>query len=44
MELQVGIGTLVQRLPGMVPAEPLEKLRFHHKMAIYGLESLPVTW
>ncbi len=44
MELQRGIGTLIQRLPDLMPAEPLENLRFHHKMAIYGLESLPVTW
>jgi cytochrome P450 len=44
MELQLGIGTLVQRLPGLTPAQPLESLRFHHGMAIYGLESLPVTW
>ena len=44
LELQLGIGTLIQRLPGLTPAEPLENLRFQHKMAIYGLESLPVTW
>ena len=44
LELQLGIGTLIRRLPGLTPAEPLENLRFHHKMAIYGLESLPVTW
>lgn len=44
MELQLGIGTLVQRLAGLTPAQPLERLRFHHGMAIYGLESLPVNW
>lgn len=44
MELQLGIGTLVQRLPSLAPVEPLENLRFHHGMAIYGLESLPVRW
>jgi cytochrome P450 len=44
MELQLGIATLVAKLPGLQPAEPLENLRFNHGMAIYGLESLPVTW
>ncbi len=44
MELQLGIATLVAKLPGLQPAEPLSNLRFNHGMAIYGLESLPVAW
>jgi cytochrome P450 len=44
LELQLGIATLVGKLPGLQPAEALENLRFNHGMAIYGLESLPVTW
>ena len=44
MELQLGIGTLIQKLPNLRPTLPIEKLNFHGRMAIYGLESLPVTW
>ncbi len=44
LELQLGIGTLVRRLPGLHATEPAEALNFHHKMAIYGLEALPVAW
>ena len=44
MELQHGIGTLVRRLPELRPKLPIEELNFHGRMAIYGLESLPVTW
>lgn len=44
MELQLGIGTLVERLPAVRPALPIGELNFHGRMAIYGLESLPVTW
>ena len=44
MELQLGIGTLIAKLPGLRPALPIGKLNFHGRLAIYGLESLPVTW
>ncbi len=44
MELQEAIGTLVRRLPGLKPLRPVEELNFHHKLAIYGLESLPAGW
>ena len=44
MELQEAIGTLVLRLPGLKALRPMEELNFHHKLAIYGLESLPAGW
>ena len=44
MELQLGIGTLIQKLPAVRPTLPVGKLNFHGRMAIYGLESLPVAW
>lgn len=44
MELQIGIGTLIQKLPTVRPTLPIDKLNFHGRMAIYGLESLPVAW
>ena len=44
MELQLGIGTLVRKLPTVRPTLPVEQLNFHGRMAIYGLESLPVAW
>jgi cytochrome P450 len=44
MELETAIGTLIRRIPSLRAALPMEELRFHDKMAIYGLESLPVAW
>ncbi|WP_375459692.1 cytochrome P450 [uncultured Enterovirga sp.] len=44
MELQIGIGTLVARLPDLRPKLPLGRLEFHGQLAIYGLNSLPVVW
>ncbi len=44
MELQIAIGSLIQRIPTLRPTQALEALHFHHRLAIYGLESLPVTW
>ena len=43
-ELQVVIGTLLHRFPGMRPAAPLDEVPFRTDMAIYGCHSLPVTW
>ena len=31
-------------LPAVRPTLPVGKLNFHGRMAIYGLESLPVAW
>lgn len=44
LELQLGIGTLVRRLPGMKPALPMSALSFQASQTIYGLEALPVRW
>ncbi len=44
MELQVAYGTLARRMPTLRATQPLESLPFHHTMAIYGLESLPIAW
>jgi cytochrome P450 len=42
MELQLGIGRLIERLPTLRPLLPMDQLKFHSRLAIYGLESLPV--
>ncbi|HYF58781.1 MAG TPA: cytochrome P450 [Burkholderiaceae bacterium] len=44
LELQLGIGTLVRRLPGLRPVLPTAELPFQSTQAIYGLEALPVRW
>lgn len=44
VELQVVLGTLYRRLPGLRLAVPFEQLEFKHDMTIYGLHELPVTW
>jgi cytochrome P450 len=44
LELQIGIMTLLERFPNLRPAVPLEALTFHTGLAIYGVETLPVTW
>jgi cytochrome P450 len=44
LELHLGIGTLVRRLPGMRPVLPMSDLPFQSTQAIYGLDALPVRW
>ncbi|AEW98143.1 MULTISPECIES: cytochrome P450 [Streptomycetaceae] len=44
VELQVVIGTLLRRFPGLRPAVPVEEIPFRTDMAIYGCHALPVTW
>jgi cytochrome P450 len=44
MELQVGIDTLVRRLPGLRFAVPEEELRWNSGRLVRGLTSLPVRW
>jgi cytochrome P450 len=44
IELQVMFEVLLERLPGLRLAVPLESLRFKHDMRIYGLHNLPVAW
>ncbi|MEV6024050.1 cytochrome P450 [Streptomyces sp. NPDC052036] len=44
MELQSALEGLVRRLPGLRVTKPLEELGFRHRMNVYGLFELPVTW
>ncbi|MFE9446419.1 cytochrome P450 [Streptomyces sp. NPDC006602] len=43
-ELQVGLGLLAERLPGLRLAAGLEELRFTEGEELSSLESLPVAW
>ncbi|MCX4705499.1 cytochrome P450 [Streptomyces sp. NBC_01373] len=43
-ELQVGLGLLAERLPGLRLAARLEELRFTEGEELSSLESLPVSW
>ena len=44
IELQVVVGTLFDRLPGLRLAVPFEELRFRHDMFVYGVHELPLAW
>ncbi|SED33211.1 Cytochrome P450 [Amycolatopsis tolypomycina] len=44
VEIQVAIRTVVQRIPTLAPAKPLQDLPFRHEMFVYGLHELPITW
>jgi cytochrome P450 len=44
LELRIALTTLLRRLPGLRLAVPFEDVRFRPDKAIYGVESLPVTW
>ncbi|GAA0629603.1 cytochrome P450 [Kutzneria viridogrisea] len=44
MELQVALGTLVRRLPGLAFAVPEERLPWKSGMLVRGLSQLPVQW
>jgi cytochrome P450 len=43
-ELRIGLRSLIEAFPGLRPVLPLEELNFEHHLAIYGLESLPVSF
>ena len=43
-ELQIALGTLARRLPGLRLAVPPEELKFQYQQEIYGIEELPVAW
>jgi hypothetical protein len=36
--------TLVNRLPNLALAAPIETLKFKDDMLVYGVEHVPVTW
>jgi cytochrome P450 len=44
LEVEVAIGTLVRRLPGLAPAVPLEEISFRHDWWNCGIASFPVVW
>ena len=43
-ELAIAFEIMLQRLPGLRLAVPLEQIRFKHDMQIYGVHNLPVAW
>ncbi|MEU0439737.1 MULTISPECIES: cytochrome P450 [unclassified Streptomyces] len=43
-ELQIVIGSLIRRFPGLRLAEDVEKLELTTGMMVHGLTRLPVTW
>lgn len=44
LEVEVSIGTLVRRLPGLAPAVPLEEIQLRHGWWNCGIASFPVVW
>ncbi len=44
VELQIALGSLVRRLPGLQLAVPPEELKFRNDQEIYGIHELPVRW
>jgi cytochrome P450 len=43
-ELHIVYAALLQRLPGLRLAVPIEHIRFKEDMQIYGVHNLPVAW
>jgi pentalenic acid synthase len=43
-ELEIALGSLLTRLPGLRPAVPAEEVRFKPGDTIQGMLELPVTW
>ncbi|WP_346766389.1 cytochrome P450 [Streptomyces sp. CB01881] len=44
LELQVAIGTVLDRLPGLRPAVPEDELNWKADAMVNGLQALPVAW
>ncbi|OLT20505.1 cytochrome [Pseudonocardia sp. CNS-139] len=44
IEMRIGLGELVARLPGLRLAGPAEQVPLRNDMQIFGVHSLPVTW
>jgi cytochrome P450 len=44
LQVEVAIGTLVRRLPGLAPAVAIEEIPWRHDRINCGIESFPVTW
>jgi cytochrome P450 len=44
LELELGIGTLLRRFPGLTLAVPPEQIEWDYRITAAGPKSLPVTW
>ncbi|MEV1000614.1 cytochrome P450 [Nonomuraea sp. NPDC050202] len=44
IELRIGLGELLSRLPGLRLAVPAEQVPVRDEMLVFGVRSLPVTW
>ncbi|GAA4079727.1 cytochrome P450 [Nonomuraea soli] len=44
MEMRIAFPALLRRFPGLALAEPYEKVAFRAFSAVYGVQSLSVTW
>ena len=44
MELQVALGTILGRLPGLRLAADFEEIPFRDEMLVYGVHELPIAW
>ncbi|MEV0828407.1 cytochrome P450 [Nonomuraea rubra] len=44
IELRIGLGELLSRLPGLRLAVPAEQVPVRDDMLVFGVRSLPVTW
>ncbi|WP_328338475.1 cytochrome P450 [Micromonospora sp. NBC_00421] len=44
MQVELSIGELLRRLPGLTPAVPVEEIPWRHDRMNGGIASFPVTW
>nr|WP_328815166.1 cytochrome P450 [Nonomuraea cypriaca] len=44
VEMRIGLGELISRLPDLRLAVPAEQVPLRNEMLIFGVHSLPVTW
>ena len=43
-ELQIALGTLARRLPGLRLTVSPDDLKFQYQQEIYGIDEPPITW
>lgn len=44
LELQIAYPAMLRRFPGLRVEAPLEEISFRDRMAVYGVNALPVSW
>jgi cytochrome P450 len=44
VELQIALGTLFRRIPGLRLAVPLDELTYRNNSLVFSARELPVTW